>query len=197
MSEEVIFTPEQLAAIDFSRSSPAVVTAAAGSGKTTLLVERIIRLISDVNNPINAASLAIMTFTVNATQSLREKLNRALQERISAISDKITPEAEAEKNYLSEQIINLRNASISTINSFCLGIIRENFQLFDLPISFSIADDTKRTSMQWSAEQLVKQDFYDENGEGGFSSEERVALFYTFNFEDDKLLFENVQIFAF
>lgn len=192
MSEEVKFTPEQLAAIDFSRSSPAVVTAAAGSGKTTLLVERIIRLISDVNNPINAASLAIMTFTVNATQSLREKLNRALQERISAISDKITPEAEAEKNYLSEQIINLRNASISTINSFCLGIIRENFQLFDLPISFSIADDTKKTSMQWSAEQLVKQDFYDENGEGGFSSEERDALFYTFNFEDDKLLFENV-----
>lgn len=192
MSEKVTFTDEQLAAIDFPRDNPAVVTAAAGSGKTTLLVERIIRLISDVNNPVNASSLAIMTFTVNATQSIREKLNKALQERISELSEKNSPETAAERNYLSEQIINLRSASISTINAFCLGIIRENFQLFDLPVNFTIADDTKRISMQWSAEQLVKQDFYDENSESGFSAEERDTLFYMFSFEDDKQLFENV-----
>lgn len=185
-------TPDQQAAIDFSHTKPAVVTAAAGSGKTTLLVDRIIRLISDVNNPIDITSLAIMTFTVNATQSIREKLNKALQSKIAKLSEDNSPQAAVERNYLSEQIVNLRRASISTINSFCLGIIRENFQQFDLPINFTIADDTKRTSMQWSAEQLVKQDFYDENSENGFTADERDTLFYTFSFEDDRVLFESV-----
>lgn len=192
MAKPLKLTEEQAAAVDFPHNRPAVVTAAAGSGKTTLLVERIIRLISDANNPINAASLAIMTFTVNATQSIRAKLNSALQSRISELSNINTKEAAAEKNYLSEQIINLRSASISTINAFCLGIIRENFQKFDLPINFTIADETKKTSMQWSAEQLAKQDFYDESSENGFSSEERDTLFYMFEFEDDKKLFDSV-----
>ncbi len=192
MSKKVDFTDEQIDAIDFSINKPAVVTAAAGSGKTTLLVERIIRLISDVDNPLDASSLAIMTFTVNATQSLREKLNKALQEKIDELSENNSPKSVAERNYLSEQIINLRSASISTINAFCLGIIRENFQQFDLPINFTIADDTKRTSMQLAAEQLVKQDFYDENSENGFSAEKRDTLFYMFNFEDDQKLFESV-----
>ena len=66
MSDGLKLTEEQKAAVIFPYNKPAVVTAAAGSGKTTLLVERIIRLISDYENPINASALAIMTFTVNA-----------------------------------------------------------------------------------------------------------------------------------
>lgn len=188
------FTPteDQKAAINYTHDKPAVVTAAAGSGKTTLLVDRIIRLISDEANPLDITSLAIMTFTVNATQSIREKLNKKLQEKIDELSEDNSPEAKAKRNYLSEQIINLRRASISTINSFCLGIIRENFQQFDLPINFNIADDTKITSMKWSAEQLVKRDFYDENSENGFSAEDRDTLFFTFSFEDDSKLFDSV-----
>lgn len=189
MSDGLNLTEEQKAAVVFPYSKPAVVTAAAGSGKTTLLVERIIRLISDNENPINASTLAIMTFTVNATKSLRDKLNSALQKQISALSQS---GGEDKKAYLSEQIINLRNASISTINSFCLKIIRENFQKFDLPVSFTIADDTKRTSMQWSAIRLVMRDFYDESDENGFSAEDRDTLFFTFNFENDNELFETV-----
>lgn len=188
------FTPteDQIAAIKYPHDKPAVVTAAAGSGKTTLLVDRIIRLISDEENPLDITSLAIMTFTVNATQSIREKLNKKLQEKIDELSEDTSPEAKAKRNYLSEQIINLRRASISTINSFCLGIIRENFQQFDLPINFNIADDTKITSMKWSAEQLIKRDFYDESSENGFSAEDRDTLFYTFSFEDDSKLFNSV-----
>ena len=185
-------TDDQKKAIGFTHTKPAVVTAAAGSGKTTLLVDRIIRLISDVNNPIDITSLAIMTFTVNATQNIREKLNKALQAKIAVLSGNTSPQAAVERNYLSAQIVNLRRASISTINAFCLGIIRENFQQFDLPINFTIADDTKRTSMKWSAEQLAKQDFYDENPDNGFTADERDTLFYTFSFEDDRALFESV-----
>lgn len=203
VNEKVELTEEQKAAIAFSHEKPAIVTASAGSGKTTLLVERIIRLISDVNNPINASSLAIVTFTVNATQSIREKLNKALQKRIAELSDKKTPEAAAERDYLSEQIINIRSATISTINAFCLGIIRENIQQFDLPINFTIADDTKKTSMKLAAQQRTKQDFYDESESSGFigdeidwsvfSKDERDTLFYSFDFEDDVELFKEVE----
>lgn len=192
MSDGLKLTEEQKAAVIFPYNKPAVVTAAAGSGKTTLLVERIIRLLSDYENPINASTLAIMTFTVNATKSLRDKLNSALQKRICELSKSDDKDSNEKKAFLSEQIINLRNASISTINSFCLKIIRDNFQKFDLPVSFTIADDTKKTSMQWSAIQLTMRDFYDENAENGFTAEERDTLFFTFNFENDNALFDTV-----
>lgn len=188
MSNEIKLTEDQKAAVDFPYDKPAVVTAAAGSGKTAILVERIIRLISDMKNPINAGSLAIMTFTVNATQNLRKRLNDKLQEKISSLS----PEETIEKNYIAEQIINLRNASISTINSFCLNIIRENFQLFELPINFAIADETKKTAMEWSAVQLTMNDFYSDDDERGFSKKSREILFFIFDFESDRNLFDAV-----
>lgn len=188
MSNEFKLTEDQNAALVFPHDKAAVVTASAGTGKTSILVDRIIRLISDMNNPINAGSLAIMTFTVNATQNLRQRLNDKLQKKISSLS----PEQIAEKNYLAEQIINLRNASISTITSFCLNIIRENFQLFDLPINFSITDDAKKTAMEWSAVQLTMNDFYSDDDERGFSKKDREILFFMFDFESDRNLFDAV-----
>ncbi len=188
MGNEFTLTEDQKNALDFPHDKPAVVTASAGTGKTSILVDRIIRLISDIENPINAGSLVIMTFTVNATQNLRQRLNDKLQKKISSLS----PEQTAEKNYLAEQIINLRNASISTISSFCLNIIRENFQLFELPINFSFADDVKKTAMEWSAVQLTMNDFYSDNDERGFSKKDREILFFMFDFESDRNLFDAV-----
>lgn len=183
MSEKK-FTDEQFSAIQAKISSPTVVTAAAGTGKTTMLVERVIRLISDCENRVNADSLAIMTFTVNATQHLREKLNSALLKRIDELET--NGENENERIFLEEQIVRLRNASISTINAFCLDIIKNNIEKFDLPINVTIADETKIAAMQTTAINLAKQDFYDESR---FSAEERNLLFYSFNFEKDDSLF--------
>ena len=58
----VEFTPEQQSAID-SRDGALIVAAAAGSGKTAVLVERVIRRITDVENPADIDSLLIVTFT--------------------------------------------------------------------------------------------------------------------------------------
>ena len=176
-------TPEQEKAISAKINSPTVVSAAAGTGKTTMLVERVLRLISDCENPIPADSLAIMTFTVNATKHLREKLNSALVKRIEMLEDG------AERDFLAEQTIRLRNASISTINSFCLGIIKDNIEKFDLPVNVAVADETKIASLQWTAINLARQDFYNDEY---FEPEERKLLFYSFDFETDKTLFENV-----
>lgn len=176
-------TPEQERAISAPIGSPTVVSAAAGTGKTTMLTERVLRLISDCENPVRADSLAILTFTVNATQHLRGKLASALSERIESL------EGGKERDFLAEQAVRLRNASISTINSFCLGIIRDNIEKFDLPVNIAVADETKIASLQWNAINMTKRDFYDDEL---FDEKERKLLFYSFNFENDRALFERV-----
>lgn len=176
-------TPEQEKAISAEISLPTVVSAAAGTGKTTMLVERVLKLISDVENPVMADSLVIITFTVNATRHLREKLNTALSERIEKL------ENPSEREFLAEQAVRLRSASISTINSFCLGIIKDNIEKFDLPVNITIADETKTASLQWTAINLTKRDFY---ADDIFDNKERELLFYSFNFENDDALFDRV-----
>ncbi|MDE7361209.1 MAG: UvrD-helicase domain-containing protein [Oscillospiraceae bacterium] len=189
-----MLNPDQLKAVEYTHEQPAVVTAAAGSGKTTLLVERVIRLLSDMELGMKADSLCVMTFTRNATRSLREKLNRALSERISALSEDDSEQASEQRAYLNEQIFALRQASISTIDSFCLKMIRENAEAFELPVNFTIADAAKKTALQSQAVKLAMQDFYDETltGESAFSENERKTLFCTFGFENDKELCDGV-----
>lgn len=186
--------PDQLRAVDYTHEQPAVVTAAAGSGKTTLLVERVIRLLSDRTLDIKADTLCVMTFTRNATKSLREKLNNAIADRIAELSEINSDEAVEERAYLSEQIFALRQASISTIDSFCLKMIRENAEIFDLPINFTIADAAKKAALQSQAMKLAMQDMYNDGltGDNAFTAEERRTLFYTFDFENDHMLEVNI-----
>ncbi|MDE7229442.1 MAG: UvrD-helicase domain-containing protein, partial [Oscillospiraceae bacterium] len=118
----------------------------------------------------------------NATKSLHEKLNRELNKRLSEETD---PEL---CEHLKEQIFGLRQAYISTIDAFCLKIIKENPEAFDLPMNFTLADAPKQTSMQLRAIDLAMQDFYNENlpdDNCSFTKKERETLFFTFDFERD------------
>ncbi len=73
----VEFTPEQQSAID-SRGGALIVAAAAGSGKTAVLVERVIRRVTDVENPADIDSLLIVTFTNAAAGEMRERVAASL-----------------------------------------------------------------------------------------------------------------------
>lgn len=192
-ANDVKFNDGQIKAINAAHNEPIVVTAAAGSGKTLILVERVIRLLCSKSLNIPADSLAIMTFTRNATHSLHEKLNLALAEKLSDSNL-----SEEDRDYLSEQLFRLRQANISTIDAFCLKIIKENPESFGLPVNFSIADSAKQAAMQSQAINIAMQAFYNknENNENSFSDKERDALFYTFNFENDRALQEQVLNFA-
>ena len=181
-------TPQQQAAIDAPHNRNAVVTAAAGSGKTTLLVDRILRLISDPELDIPADTLAIMTFTRNAAAALRTKLNDGIAKRIREL-----PKNDSTRKYLSDQAIALRAASIGTIDSFCINILKENVHAFGLPMNFSIADDARVSSMKNLAMKSTLAYFYEHDEgdscpDGDISAEERRVLFFTFSFEDDRQL---------
>ena len=113
------WTESQLEAIN-DRSDTILVFAAAGSGKTAVLTERIIKLITDGAEPIDITRLLVVTFTKAAASEIRERvgdaLNKAMREHLN------------EKARLRRQKNLLPQAKISTIHSFCLDLIKNNFQ---------------------------------------------------------------------
>lgn len=96
-----------------------LVSAAAGSGKTAVLVERIISMITDPDKNIDIDRLVVVTFTKAAAAQMKDKIRKAL--------DSMLDENPGDVNLL-RQITLLNNAQITTIDSFCLWIIRNHFQ---------------------------------------------------------------------
>lgn len=128
---EVKWTTEQLQAIE-SKGSNILVAAAAGSGKTAVLVERIIHKIID--DKIDIDKMLVVTFTNAAAAEMRERILEAIYQKL---------EQEPSNEHLQKQITLLNKASICTIHSFCLDVIRNHFYEIDLPSNFRIADTTE------------------------------------------------------
>lgn len=123
-------TPQQDKAI--TENGNILVAAAAGSGKTAVLVERVARLITDEKNPINADELLIVTFTNAAAAEMRARIEKRLNAACDDNSDNLR---------LLEQKYLLNSAKICTIDSFCIDLVRENFERAQINPDFRIADD--------------------------------------------------------
>lgn len=127
----VTFTPEQQKVIEL-RNRNILVSAAAGSGKTAVLVERIIRMITDKEHPVDIDRLLVVTFTNAAAAEMRERIGQAISRQL---------EKEPENTHLQKQSSLLHNAQITTIHSFCLFIIRNSFNEIGLDPGFRVADE--------------------------------------------------------
>lgn len=127
----VAFTPEQQKVIEL-RNRNILVSAAAGSGKTAVLVERIVRIITDEEHPVDIDRLLVVTFTNAAAAEMRERISLAISRRL---------EKEPSNAHLQKQSSLLHNAQITTIDSFCLFIIRNNFNDIGLDPGFRVADE--------------------------------------------------------
>ncbi len=145
--KKVQFTPKQQEVID-TREKNILVSAAAGSGKTAVLVERILELILDKNKPVDIDRLLIVTFTNAAAVEMRERIGKAIEKRL---------ETEPENLYLQRQATLLHRAQITTIDSFCLFVIRNNFNEIGLDPGFRVADSGEI--------ELLKQDIIKETFE--------------------------------
>lgn len=150
----VKWTKEQQEAI-YTRNCNLLVAAAAGSGKTAVLVQRIINIITDLNNPVDIDKLLVVTFTNAAASEMRERI-------AAAIIDKLEEEPNSAK--LQRQLTLLPKASITTLHSFCLDIIRNNFHIIGLNPDFKISDATENI--------LLKQETLEELFEKKYESEE-------------------------
>lgn len=160
------FTKAQESAIN-EQSKTLLVSAAAGSGKTTTLIERILRSITRTENPLMLDRLLVVTFTKAAASELRLRISAALS---SAIAESGGDEV------LARQMALLPSAKISTIDSFCLNLVRSNFASLGLSPTFRMADEGESTLIaSETMERLINECYDDENskicgGPDGFAA---------------------------
>ena len=152
------WTKEQKAVIE-SRNRNLLVSAAAGSGKTAVLVERIIRMITEGENPLDIDQLLVMTFTKAAADEMRERVLLAVDEKL-----KEAPE----NGHLQMQAAMIPYARITTIDSFCLGIIREHYNQLDIDPAFRVGDEGELLLLRGSVMEQLLEDYY-EAGDEEFS----------------------------
>ena len=127
----VEFTPEQKQVIELHNCN-ILVSAAAGSGKTAVLTERIVQMVCRKENPVDIDRLLVVTFTNAAAAEMRERISQAIADRL---------EVSGENEHLQKQAALLHNAQITTIDSFCLFVLRNNFQDIGLDPGFRVADE--------------------------------------------------------
>ncbi len=108
-----------------------LVAAAAGSGKTAVLVERVIKKLCSQTDGISADKLLIVTFTNAAAAEMRGRIEKRLDEECKANPDNAG---------LLKQKHLLSSAKICTIDSFCIDLVRENFEKTGISPDFKMSD---------------------------------------------------------
>ena len=154
MSER-IWNEDQLKAIT-SFGGNILVSAAAGSGKTAVLVERVIRMLTDEQNPVDADRLLIVTFTRLAAAEMRSRINKKLAE----LSLKNPGDSR-----LRRQLVLMERAHIGTIHSFCSDIVKENTSLLGLMPDPSVADEDEANDISYTALEETIEKYYSEGTE--------------------------------
>ena len=150
---KVEFTDEQQAVID-ARKCNVLVSAAAGSGKTAVLVERIIRMVEE---GLDIDRLLVVTFTKAAASQMKEKITLAIHEELMKDPDNA---------HLQKQETLIHNAQITTIDSFCQYIIKNNFNFIGLDPSFRVADEGELRLLQEDVMKAMLEDEY-QNAKAG------------------------------
>lgn len=155
----VNWTTDQRHAIECCKGS-VLISAAAGSGKTAVLVERVIRRLTDKDNPCSAEDLLIVTFTRAATAQMREKIGAAILKRLSE---------DPTDRHLRRQYMLLPFAKICTIDSFCNDLVRENFHALGISPDYSLLDNETAVIMKNDVCEAMLEREYEEDLDGRFS----------------------------
>ncbi|MCM1193362.1 MAG: helicase-exonuclease AddAB subunit AddA [Butyrivibrio sp.] len=146
----VAFTPEQQNVIDL-RDRNILVSAAAGSGKTAVLVERIVKMVCDEEKPVDIDRLLVVTFTNAAASEMRERIAAGIAAMLAQHPD---------SDHIQRQAALLHNAQITTIDSFCLFLLRNHFNEIGLDPAFRIGDEGEIRLMQQEVLQELMEESY-------------------------------------
>lgn len=146
------WTEEQKKVID-ARDCSLLVSAAAGSGKTAVLVERILSLLMDRSHPIDIDRLLVVTFTNAAASEMRERIGQRIEEYT---------EKDPGNEHLQRQSALVHTAPITTIDSFCMRVLREHFDETELDPSFRVGDEGEQRLMKSDVAEALLEDCYRE-----------------------------------
>ena len=117
------FDREQTQAIQITGTN-VLVSASAGAGKTGVLVERLTK--RAVQDKIPISRIVAMTFTQAAAEEMKKRLAGRLNEEYNKANDSV------EKTFLKKQLAQLQSADITTIDSYCLTIIKKYYSVIGL-----------------------------------------------------------------
>ncbi len=119
-----------------------------------MLVERVINRI--INDNIDIDKILIVTFTNAAASEMRERILDSLYKRIDEDPNNIN---------LAKQVTLINKANISTIHSFCLDVIKNNFYEIGISPNFRIGDNSEIELLKQETLEEVFEDFYEENNQ--------------------------------
>lgn len=145
------WTEEQRQVIKL-RNRSLLVSAAAGSGKTAVLVERIIQKITDTTRPMDIDKLLVVTFTKAAAAEMRERIMAAVDAKLLE---------DPENLHLQKQKMLLPSAMITTIDSFCMSVLREHFDTIGLDPGFRVGDPQEMTLLKQDVAEQLLEDCYE------------------------------------
>ncbi len=109
-----------------------ILEASAGTGKTSVLVTRYVNLLKAGVEPANILAI---TFTRKAAAEMRERIVRELRDAASL--------SEPDRRRWMELRDRLGEIAISTIDAFCLSLLREFPLEADVDPGFEMADETE------------------------------------------------------
>ncbi len=129
------FSTDQQNIID-SRNQNLLVSAAAGSGKTSVLTERIVGrvlgTVGDKKDRIDIDRFLVVTFTKAAAREMKERIGKRLSAAIKENPD---------DSHIAKQAALIHNAQITTIDGFCLSVVRNHFTKIGVDPTFRNASD--------------------------------------------------------
>ena len=149
------YTLEQDRAINISGGN-ILVSAAAGSGKTAVLVERILKKVLDKDNHIGIDKLLVLTFSNASAKEMKERISKRLKDELEKDKGNV---------YIKNQILLLERSDISTVSSFCLSLVKKNFEKLNIPYNIKIADNLQLENLQLDVLEKVLELNYEKEDE--------------------------------
>ncbi|MDO4295209.1 MAG: UvrD-helicase domain-containing protein [bacterium] len=133
-----------------------LVSAAAGSGKTAVLVQRIVEMIANPEAPMDVDELLVVTFTKAAAAEMKERVGAALEALL---------EEHPQDRHLRRQNTLIHQAQITTIDSFCLYVIRNYFNQLDIDPAFRIGDEGELRLLLADVMEEMLEEYYQSQDE--------------------------------
>lgn len=141
----------------YADSGTLLVSAAAGSGKTSVLVERIVRKLTQEENPVAPSQLLVVTFTNAAAAEMRSRINKR-------IFEKMNEEPNGRHEYFA-LLSRLDEMQVCTMDAFCLKLVKENSHRLGIEADFRILDTAEEDRLKKQICVLVSEKRFEENYE--------------------------------
>lgn len=148
------YTSEQLSALDVDNHVS--VQANAGSGKTKILVDRYFNLLVEKN--IKPQNILAITFTKKAASEMKSRIILQIEENLNNAIKKEDSKKAAKLRVIRENLI---KAKISTIHSFCSGIMRDYPIEAGVQPNFTELDEIELLRLEDDAIDQIISDYVD------------------------------------